>query len=122
MLSLALAAAILAAAPAATLDVVPREGTVGDPLTARLVIELPAGFTVEPGPVGPELGSDASVIEGTWQPASEQGKAIWSGKIAAYKPGRIEIPSIAVGVRGPEGPVTVNSAAVVLDIKSVLDA
>lgn len=118
----ALAALLLAAAPAVTLEIIPRQATVGDPLAARLVVELPAGTTLEPGPVGPELGPDASVLEGAWQPAAGAAQAVWSGKIAAYRTGKVEIPPVAVGLRGAAGAVTVRSEPVVLEIRSVLAA
>lgn len=120
MAASALAALLLAAVPTAALDVTPRTGTVGDPLEARLTVELPEGFDLERGPVGPELGSDAAVLEGAWQPASPGGRAVWTGKVAAYRTGRVEIPALTLALRTPAGPITVRTDPVVLEITSVL--
>jgi hypothetical protein len=111
--------AIVLLAASAVLEVTPRKATVGDPLHATITVTLDAGTEVERAPVGPDLGADVAVLGGTWAPTAE-GKAVWSGTLAAYKTGTIEVPPVEVGVTRAGERETIATAAVPLEIVSVL--
>lgn len=111
-------AALLLAATAA-LDVAPRQGTVGDPLRATITVTLDAGEEVERVPVGPDLGEDVAVLGGAWAPTTD-GKAVWTGTIAAYATGPVEVPPIELVVRAGEERRTIATGKVALEISSVL--
>jgi hypothetical protein len=112
-------AAIVLLAATAVLDVTPRQATVGDPLRATLTVTLDPGSEVERAPVGPDLGEDVAVLGGTWAPTVE-GKAVWTGTIAAYRTGTIEVPPIEVLVTEGSERRAVATAPVALEIASVL--
>ena len=109
--------ALLAAT--AVLDVTPTKGTVGDPLRATITLTLDPGTAAERAPVGPDLGADVAVLDGGWAPAAE-GKAVWSGTIAAYRTGVVEIPPIELAVTGGGERRVVATSPVTLEIASVL--
>ena len=112
-----LAAVLLAAT--AVLDVTPREATVGDPLRATITVTLDPGSEVERVPVGPDLGENVTVLGGTWAP-TVGGKAVWTGTIAAYTTGKVEVPAIELAVVEGSERRTVATAPVALEIASVL--
>lgn len=122
-LALALAGATAAAEPAKlTLEIVPREAAVGDPLRATVVLELPEGTPIEPPDLGASIGP-LGVLAGSWQgPVVAGGRArwTWSGSVAAYEVGALEIPPVTVTIPGADGPTAVRSEAVALEIRSVL--
>ena len=105
------------------LEVSPLEATVGDRLSVRLLIQLPPGTRLEPVELGPELGP-FSVISGAWErnPDAEGAAGwIWSGELAAFRTGELEIPAISVHIDGPDGRSTLRSEPLKVEIKSVLD-
>lgn len=123
-LALALAASIPvgAAEPRARLDVTPREATVGDPLEATLVVELPAGTSLERRDLGPELGPFhvlASVWEGPRESAGLE-TWVWRGRIAAYETGDLEVPPVELTAVARDGASTVRTGPVAISIRSVL--
>lgn len=106
-------------AASAVLDVTPRKATVGDPLQATITVTLDPGTDVERAPVGPDLGADVTVLGGGWAPTA-QGTAVWSGTIAAYRTGTVEVPPIELLVVAGERREPLATAAVSLEIESVL--
>src|SRR5512138_273794 len=112
-------AAIVLAAATAVLDVTPKQATVGDPLQATITVTLDPGSEVDRTPVGPDLGENVSVLGGTWAPTAG-GKAVWSGTIAAYKTGKVEVPPIELVVTEGTERKPVATSAVALEIASVL--
>ncbi len=108
--------------PRATLEVTPREATVGDPLEATLTVDLPAGVRLERPSLGPEIGP-FTVLSGTWEgPREEAGgeRWVWRGRIAAYETGSLELPPVGLSVASEKGEATVRTEPVALTIRSVL--
>lgn len=114
----------LGADGAIELRVEPREATVGDYLEATILLDLPADAVPELREIGPRLGPFA-VISGSWrgpEPAGEQQRWTWSGRLSAYRTGSLEIPTIAVSFErnGETGELLGNSLTV--EMRSVLEA
>jgi hypothetical protein len=127
---LALAAALvatgrLAGASAVELVVEPREATVGDPLTARLVLDLPAGSAVQAQPLPERLGP-FHVSEQRWSgPEAVEGGGVrwsWTARLAAFRTGELEVPAIQVEVSHGDGQrETFETAPLTVRIGSVLE-
>jgi len=111
--------------PAVDVRVEPREVTVGDPIAARIVIGLPAGARAELPELSGTLGP-FTVTGGSWagpRPAGEGTEWVWSGTLAAFRTGELELPPIRVEIRGPGAASrSAASAPVTLLVKSVLPA
>jgi hypothetical protein len=124
---LVLVALLAAPAPAdeparrATLTVAPTTAKLGDALTATITLSLQPGDTVDPAAVPPSWGK-AEVLDGAWAPEAPQapGTRVWTGRVAAYEVGTIELPAVPVVVGTKEGPVTVATEPVTLTIQGVL--
>ena len=103
----ALALPIVAQAPepTVTLEVDPDEATVGDPLEVVLTVQLPPETALEPAVIGPQLGPFA-VTSGSWDGPLEEGgltRWVWTGTLAAFKTGELEIPPVHVTIEAGEG-------------------
>jgi len=102
----------------------PDAARVGDPLELTLEVELPAGARLETEALGPRLGS-FTVLEGRWEtPQSDAPTTArrWSGRIAAYEVGELELPAFRLRYTAADGTgASVASEAVTLTIESVLD-
>lgn len=129
MRKVALAALLLAVAPLAAedaarhavLEVTPVKAKLGDALTAKITLTLSPGDAVGPGAV-PAVWGKAEVLDGAWA-APAPGSAntrVWTGRIAAYELGSIEVPAVPVEVTTSAGPVSVATEPVTLTIEGVL--
>jgi hypothetical protein len=111
---------------AVRLTVVPDRATVGDPIGVTIEVDAPAGVELEPVPVGPEAGP-FHVTSGRWSEpvAAEAGllRWTWSGTVAAFEPGALELPAIPLRLRAADG-TAVDAATEPreIHIESVLDA
>jgi hypothetical protein len=109
----------------ARITIEPRTARIGDVLTATIEVEAPAGVELEPESVGPELGP-FRVIEGVWSsPIAASGgptRSTWSGKLAAYELGALELPGVRLRARGADGAeLAVETEPQTVQIVSVLD-
>lgn len=96
--------------------------TVGDALPATLTLELGPGEAFEPVSLGSEAGP-FQIEGGSWSPPPEGGPAgrwVWTGRLVAFRTGRLEIPPIELRVSGESGPTGVSTAPVAVTIESVL--
>src|SRR3990172_10919915 len=119
-----LAFAVAQEAPrgSAHLTVAPAEATVGDPIRATLVVDLPPGSRIEPPDLGSRLGP-FSVSSGVWTgPTSTPGGArwTWSATLTAFETGALEIPALEIPVPGSAEESAIRTEAVTITIKSVL--
>jgi len=109
-------------APQLTAELEPAEGTVGDPLALRLTLELPADAELLSPLVGPELGPFA-VLSGAWadpQPGATGSRRTWSGRVAAYRTGELELPAVKLQLRIGAESVTIGSQPIPVRVESVL--
>lgn len=116
------AAAEDAPAASATVEVAPREATVGDPLAATIVVDAPAGSTIEEGAIGSELGP-FTVLAGSWKQgdaAAGRTKWTWTGSVAAYETGDLTLPALSIPLVSPGGPGVARTESAAIRIKSVL--
>jgi hypothetical protein len=103
-------------------SVTPVEAAVGDRLKMVVTVDLPQGISLDPTPIGPELGP-FTIMDGQWSPpaeAEEGRRWIWSGSMAAFRTGALEVPPISVRANGPEGELSLSSEPVSVRILSVL--
>jgi hypothetical protein len=107
--------------PRAVLEVSPLRGTVGDALEARIEVVTPQGFLVERPELGP-LGSFTFKARSWEGPLESEGvlRWSWSGTVAAFETGELELPAVTIRVSGPEGERTLRTAPVGIDIRSVI--
>jgi len=105
----------------AVLEVAPVKAKLGDALTAKLTLTLLPGDTVGPAAV-PTLWGKAEVLDGAWAPPAPGAPQtrVWTGRIAAYEIGAIEIPALPIEVGGTGGPATVSTSPLALTIEGVL--
>jgi hypothetical protein len=124
-LGLLLAATALGAGTArVSLEVAPREATVGDLIQATLSIEVPSGTEVDREGIASELGP-FTVLSRAWQgPVATGGldRWTWTGRIAAYETGMLTLPAIAVRISAPGGEEVLSTEPVPIVIRSVLPA
>jgi hypothetical protein len=128
---LVLAMLVRAAAPAiaqdgapgaATIEVSPREATVGDPLATTIVVDAPAGASIEDGVLGPDIGS-FRVLSGAWakgEPAAGRARWTWTGSLAAYETGDLTLPPIEIRLVTEGTIAVVRTGAAPIRIRSVL--
>ncbi len=80
--------------------------TVGDPIRLTLQADLPEGWQVRFPTPGGTLG-DFTVLGAQSPPPSEmpdkRSRHSWVLQVAAYRPGRFEIPSLSVSFTDPSG-------------------
>ena len=124
VLALSLGARATAAEPAAPelrVELAPTQATVGDPIGLVVEIVVPPGTRLEPPELGSSLGPFA-VVDGRWAHATEQGERwTWTGHVAAYRTGRLDLPPLRVSYAGEDGQAhTAESASVAVEITSVL--
>jgi hypothetical protein len=107
------------------IDLAPQEGTVGDQLMLTLTVVPPDGYEAAPADLPEEIGP-FQVIDGSWRQGPEEGDLhwTWTGTIAAYETGDLELPEIQVVIPGDstETTVTGSSSPLQVSIQSVLDA
>jgi hypothetical protein len=105
-------------------EVEPRQATVGDRLTVRVVVDLPPATRLDPPQLGPALGP-FSVVEGSWSAPEEHGEGrrwTWTGVVVSFRPGRIELPAVRLVVEDEGGTQhAAQSQPVSVEILSVLD-
>lgn len=109
-------------APTVQVTVDPLEGHVGDPLSVTIAVELSTDTELEAARIGPELGP-FSVVSGNWDGPSGEGATrrwTWSGTIAAFETGSLEIPSIRLKVSGAGNDLELTSEPLAVEIRSVL--
>jgi hypothetical protein len=109
--------------PRAVVEVAPLEGNVGDPLEVKIEVVTPKGFLVE----RPELGPQGSLTfrARSWEgPLESEGvlRWIWSGTVAAFETGELELPALPIRVSGPQGEQTLRTEPIGIEIGSVLPA
>ena len=113
------------AGPVVTIELEPREATVGDPLDVTLTVDLPDGTGLLSEPLGPEIGP-FTVLDGGWEaPVAGEGgsRHVWRGRIAAYETGDLSLPAMLVRVEAEGGEVrTARTEPVGVQIRSVLTA
>jgi hypothetical protein len=106
-----------------TVEVGPTEATVGDHVRVEIAVRVPAGTRLDPPRIGPQLGP-FTVVDGSWRgPEAEPGgeRWLWSGSVAAFRTGELELPSIRLSVVGQDGgTTTATSPARTVTIRSVL--
>ena len=105
------------------LKVEPPSATMGDLLDATILLEVPQGEVAELPDLGGELGP-FSVISGAWNGPVSDGELdrwSWTGRIAAYRTGSLEIPPVSVSVVGPSGRTEMSTEALTVEIVSVLE-
>jgi hypothetical protein len=108
--------------PAVTVDIEPREATVGDRLRASFSLTLPEGWEADLPEIGAEIGS-FSVISGSWQepePLENGTRQVWTGLLTAFETGTLEIPSLSFAVRAAGESSTLESAPFTVEILSTL--
>jgi hypothetical protein len=104
----------------AVLEVSPLKGKLGDALTAKITLTLAPGDSVGPSAV-PAVWGKAEVLDGAWAPpAAGSPTRVWTGRIAAYEIGSIEVPAVPIDVTTASGPVTVATSPVTLTLEGVL--
>jgi hypothetical protein len=106
-----------------SLEVDPREATVGDRISIILTLDLPPGGEPRLDAIGPQLGS-FEVVDGGWSGPEETESGlrwVWRGQLAAYRTGELELPPITVRVRQGDAPAELSSPAVEISIRSLLE-
>lgn len=120
-------APVIATPPAGTrlaLTVEPREATVGEVLQATLILDLDADARFDPPNLGPALGP-FDVIDAAWkgpETTADGRRWTWSGRLAVYRTGEHELPSVGLSVRRDGTAVELASEPVPITITSVLPA
>ena len=107
--------------PRAVLEVSPLEGTVGDALEVRIEVVTPRGYFVERPELGP-LGAWTFKSRSWEGPLESEGVLRWSwtGTVAAFETGELELPALGIHVSGPEGERTLRTEPVGIEIRSVI--
>ncbi len=106
----------------ARLTVAPAEATVGDPIQATLVVDLPPGTRIEPPDLGASLGP-FSLSSGGWTGPTSTPTGVrwtWSATLTAFETGALEIPAIRIPVPGLGLEGTLKTDPVPITIRSVL--
>lgn len=115
---------ICAAEPSeAILVVAPDEATVGDHLSAKVILSLAAGDSFEPVSLDDAFGP-FEVLNGSWDHQPPEVDTIetwvWSGTLTTYETGEKELPAIRVPVRRGDETVFVSTEPVAVTVTSVL--
>jgi hypothetical protein len=109
-----------ASAATARLTLDPVKAHVGDAIRARITVEAGAGETVDVSPLPIEWGG-AQVLSGAWEPMTPGATArVWSGTIAAYQLGAVEVPPVVIPVMKDGKPDSVATDAATLTIEATL--
>jgi len=111
------------ASPTVTVEVEPRQATIGDQLQARIRLTLPAGWEARLPAIEAELGP-FSVVSGAWaeEAPTEGGKLwIWSGVLAAFRTGNMEIPALNFRLRSGAQSSTLESSPFEVTIVSTIE-
>lgn len=117
-----LLAARAAEAASAKLTLDPVKAHVGDAIRARIVVETAPGESVDVSPLPVEWG-DAQVLSGAWEPAAAGSTGrVWSGTIAAYRLGAVEIPPVVIPILKDGKPDGVATESASLTIEATLAA
>jgi len=112
------------AGPAARLLLSADGARVGDRLATRLVVELPAGARFDPPDLGSSLGP-FSVFSGSWTGPVESDAGLaweWSGTLAAFETGDLEIPALTLRATSAAGPIEIKTEPLTVRVGSVLEA
>jgi hypothetical protein len=105
----------------ARLEVEPKTAHLGDPLKVRLTVDPGTQGSVEAASLPTEWGP-AQVLSGGWEPAAAgSATRVWSGTIALYQIGVIEIPPVEVSIAGT-APSSVSTEPVTLTIEGTVPA
>jgi len=111
-----------ASAATARLTLDPAKAAIGDAIKARLTVEPGSGEIVDTSPL-PVAWGKAQVLAGGWEPAAPPGTTrVWSGSIAVYEVGTIQVPELVVALTTNGGPATVATQPVTLEIVGTLPA
>jgi hypothetical protein len=120
MLLAMLLAARGASAASARLTLDPVKAHVGDAIRARITVEAGAGEAVDVSPLPIEWG-EAQVLSGAWEPAAPGVMTrVWSGTIAVYKLGTVEVPPVVIPVTKDGAAESVATEAASLTIEATL--
>lgn len=122
--ALLLGLSVLAAEPGVSVTIAPREATIGDQLSLGILVEADESYELPLEPVGPELGKFI-VISGGWATAetTTEGKAWrWSGRVAAYETGSLELPPIQLQLLRDGDPISLSTEPLSVELASVLEA
>lgn len=115
-----LLAARAAPAASARLTLTPVKAHVGDAIQARIAVEAAAGETVDVAPLPVEWGK-VQVLSGAWEPQTEgSATRVWSGTVAAYELGTIEVPPVAIPIMKDQTASSVATEAASLTIEATL--
>lgn len=112
-----------AAPPRMELDVQPREATIGDPIAVRVEVFLEPGTGFVPPDLGERFGEDLEVLDGSWSGPAEKDDGVewtWSGRVAAYRVGKVEVPALRLEVKAGDGVRELSSSPISVEIRSVL--
>lgn len=106
-----------------SVDVSPREATVGDRLRATVQLDLPPDTKFDPPSLGSELGS-FTVMEGAWRGPEVSGERLrytWSGTISAFRTGETALPPVRLSIEHDDGRrEELSSEPVSVTVQSVL--
>jgi hypothetical protein len=109
-----------ASAATARLTLDPVMAHLGDAIRARIAVEAGAGETIDVSPLPIEWGG-AQVLAGAWEPATPGATTrVWSGTIAAYQLGAVEVPPVVIPVMKDGKPDSVATEAATLTIEATL--
>jgi hypothetical protein len=115
---------VRSAEPQVQLELSAQEATVGDRLQATLSVRLPADANLEPGSLGPRLGSFAVFAEEWSGPTREGDQRLWnwSGSLVSFRTGEFVVPPVRIEYLRADGSTrSVESSAVDVVVRSVLD-
>ena len=109
-----------ASAASARLTLDPVKAHVGDAIRARITVAAAAGESVDVAPLPVEWG-EAQVLSGAWEPAvAGDATRVWSGTIAAYRLGTIEVPPVVIPIVKDGTAASVATQPVSLTIEATL--
>ena len=107
--------------PRAVMEVTPLKGNVGDALEVEIEVVTPPGFQVERPELGP-LGALTFKARSWEGPLESEGvlRWSWSGTVAAFETGELELPAVSIRVSGPEGEQTLRTEPIGIEIRSLI--
>ncbi len=107
-----------------TLELSTASATVGDRIGVEIAWTLPAGTDFAPPELGPTWGA-FDVVEGSWSgpTPSPSGEEVWrwSGAIAAYRTGELELPARRLTAGSGDGARSGSTPERAISIESVLE-
>jgi hypothetical protein len=127
LLSLLLAAPVLAQQAPVTVSLAPNGLTVGDPAWATITLRVPAGELVdEPRfPVWGKTWGEAEIVrkDEPVKVSERDGTAVWEQRLvlAAFKTGKVALPPVQIAVPLKRGTIrAATPAGLAMDVRSVI--